>query len=684
MFIRTSLIFITLITIGCGKKTIKETNYSQFSLSNGPSSTQDDFLIGAGKADITGPVVGLETMGYAAPTPVGAGLQQRLWARAFIIADSTNPNQRVVHVTTDLCFVAQAQKIAVVERLREEFGNLYSFANVMLTATHTHSAPGGLSHHVYYNIPSLGSSPRNHQIVVDGIVDAIRKAHATLTPGSIQMTNSTLLGANINRSELAYEQNPSFERSRHVNSTDKSVTMLKFVSEENGPIGLLHWFGVHAVSLEKDNTLISGDNKGYAAWATEKAMNNQDFVAAFANTNAGDSTPNVDRDVDGDGDWECSANENFACAKSSGEKHAQSALEMFNEVGTNLSGPINFKHRFVDFSNVTVRPEFSGESSNVKTCSPAIGLAMWAGSEEDGPGVLAEGQACGGDSRLANVICKIDMDPCHGKKAVVLPVGQFDPPWVPEVIPTQIFRIGSLAILGVPAEVTTMSGRRLRETVKAVLGQLGVTKVIVNGYANAFTQYLTTREEYQIQHYEGGSTVFGEHSLGAYRQNFHELATAIVNNSELEFGPSPHFLDEPGVVNDGITDKDTKRRGVNYGDKITEVKSTYIKGDLVKLTVVGSNPNANLRHNGSFWNVEKYEEDDNTWRVYANDGDWSTKMSWRKTSILFGLDSEITYTWEIPSDTPTGKYRITFSGKANDKNNGFVDYSGTSKNFVIQ
>ena len=40
--------------------------------------------------------------------------------------------------------------------------------------------------------------------------------------------------------------------------------------------------------------------------------------------------------------------------------------------------------------------------------------------------------------------------------------------WQPNVVDTQLFRIGQLLILAVPGEFTTMSGRRLHEAILKV------------------------------------------------------------------------------------------------------------------------------------------------------------------------------------------------------------------------
>jgi neutral ceramidase len=97
-------------------------------------------------------------------------------------------------------------------------------------------------------------------------------------------------------------------------------------------------------------------------------------------------------------------------------------------------------------------------------------------------------------------------------------------PWVPQVLPIQILRIGSLAIVGLPVEPTTVSGRRLRAAVAQALARAGVDRVVINAYANAYASYVATFEEYQAQLYEGASTLFGQWTLGAFCTELRSLA----------------------------------------------------------------------------------------------------------------------------------------------------------------
>ena len=67
--------------------------------------------------------------------------------------------------------------------------------------------------------------------------------------------------------------------------------------------GSVAWYPVHCTSINNTNSLISGDNKGVAAqfmeeWAVQSSNDGSatvrpDFVAAFGQSNVGDTSPNI-------------------------------------------------------------------------------------------------------------------------------------------------------------------------------------------------------------------------------------------------------------------------------------------------------------------------------------------------------------------------------------------------------
>ena len=73
--------------------------------------------------------------------------------------------------------------------------------------------------------------------------------------------------------------------------------------------------------------------------------------------------------------------------------------------------------------------------------------------------------------------------------------------WQPRIVSTQLALMGDVAIACVPGEFTTMSGRRLRETIRSTVAELGGspdTQVIVAGLCNVYSDYIVTPQEYEV------------------------------------------------------------------------------------------------------------------------------------------------------------------------------------------
>jgi neutral ceramidase len=69
-----------------------------------------------------------------------------------------------------------------------------------------------------------------------------------------------------------------------------------------------------------------------------------------------------------------------------------------------------------------------------------------------------------------------------------------------------VARVGPQTLVALPFEVTTTSGRRIRDSVAARTGNRDVTIV---GLTNGYNSYMATAEEYSVQAYEGSSTLYG-------------------------------------------------------------------------------------------------------------------------------------------------------------------------------
>lgn len=148
------------------------------------SPTGDKYLIGVGRADITGPVVEINFAGYAAVGQTGSGLRQRLYSRAFIVADANKPEDRFVYLILDIQSGDTAVRFGILDGLAalgKEFA-VYGQGNVAVTGTHSHSGPGGWFNYLLPQITSLGFDRQGYQAIVDGALLSIKRAHQSLTP----------------------------------------------------------------------------------------------------------------------------------------------------------------------------------------------------------------------------------------------------------------------------------------------------------------------------------------------------------------------------------------------------------------------------------------------------------------------------------------------------------------------
>ncbi len=645
--------------------------------------SQAQYLIGSGHYDVTGPPADIMMMGYVDPKQTTQGISSRLRSRAFVIVDDANQS-RVVLLTLDETHVYESLIQKLVEKLKFRFGSLYTEKNILAQATHTHSSPGGVSHYTLYSdLSSLGYSEQNFNAIVEGMYQSIVRAHENIAPGKILISRGKLEGLGINRSPEAYLLNPKSERARYSSNTDKDMTVLKFERTDGTEIGLISWFALHATNMKKSNRLISGDNKGYAEYLFEKAKGtnyfmSDTFVAAFPSSNAGDVSPSDGVDSDGNKEWDCDLGDQYKCTERAGMKQYLKARELYDSADEEVTGSLDFRHRFVDFSKVAVKEDFADGKMRF-TCYSALGTSMLAGTE-DGRGVGREGQTCSHPNPVTAPLCLSHF--CHGEKPVVIATGLKQPyPWSPQILPISIIQLGQLALIAVPAEFTTMSGRRTRETIEKILKPIGVRYSVLAGYANGYAGYVATPEEYQRQDYEGASTHFGQWTLPAYQQELSKLATALVEHRGVVSEIAPPDLSSQ--VRDNIPRTpplfDAVPKGAKWGSLKTSPKDAYLRGETVIVEFWSSYPNRNLLTQSSYLEVQKKQLND--WKTIKYDWDFDTKYIWN--TILLN-HSVARIEWNTHLDTEVGTYRILHRGFGKSISSGLSEFSGLSPEFKVK
>ncbi|XP_041877827.1 putative neutral ceramidase C [Corvus kubaryi] len=677
------------------------------------------YLVGVGRADCTGPVAQVPLMGYANPDQVGGGLLSRLYSRAFIVADLED-SKRVVFVSADIGMVSQRLRLEVLKQLQSKYGELYRQDNVILSGTHTHSGPGGYFQYTLFWITSKGLVRPALSSMVNGIVKSIEIAHNSMRKGRLFINRGTVENSQINRSPFSYLKNPASERSRYSSNTDKEMVVLKMADEDGHELGLISWFAVHPVSMNNSNHLVNSDNVGYASYLFEQEKNKGalpgegSFVAAFASSNLGDVSPNtrgpfcVNTGESCDNPQSiCPIGEAAMCmAKGPGSDMFEStriigqniflkAKELYEKASQEVTGPLSSAHQWVNMSNVSME---LNATHTVKTCKPALGHSFAAGTI-DGVGAFNFTQgSVEGDPFWDQIRDQLLGEPsnetkaCHKPKPILFSTGEmtWPHPWHPDIVDVQITAIGSLAILAVPGEFTTMSGRRLREAVKSEFDSHGTPgmNIVIAGLCNVYTHYITTYEEYQVQRYEAASTIYGPHTLSAYIQLFRGLAKAIALNAtqDLPRGPEPPLFNVTSVTLLPSLSAENALAGKTFGDVLEEVRPEYQEREVAEVTFVGANPRNSAENatEHNFLTVERYSNISSSWRVVLNDASWDTRFYWSKGSRG---QSNVTIEWHIPAGTEPGTYRLRYFGHYKKKVSLFrtitVPFEGSSSAFQI-
>ncbi|RYO75280.1 hypothetical protein DL766_003288 [Monosporascus sp. MC13-8B] len=696
----------------------------------------DKYLIGVGKADITGPVVEIGFAGYADTAQKGTGLRQRIHSRAFIIGDPNKPEDRFIYLVLDTQAGDTALRYGILDGLAAlgpEYA-VYGQGNVAVTGTHSHAGPGAWFNYLLPQITSFGFDKQSYQAIVDGAVLSIKRAHESLEEGYLDIGTANITNANVNRSLYAYLANPASERAQYADDVDKEMTVLRFQRASDGKnVGVLTWFPVHGTSIYQNSTHVAGDNKGVAALMFEKAMEGEDsaadgFVAGFSQANVGDTTPNVLGAWCDDGSGEMCSLERSTCAdgKSQSCRGRGSAFEKLDLGITSCyeNGKLQYEGaRSVYDSSDSSRTPIVGSTvksfhfyhdmsfwnfqlengTEVQTCPAALGYSFAAGTS-DGPGAFDFTQGDTGEpdaSPVWTVVKSLLRVPtakqkaCQQPKPILLDPGEQSVPydWAPNIVDVQLLRVGQFVIIVSPSEASTMAGRRWRAAIKAAASEIipDVEPVVVlGGPANTYAHYVTTPEEYRIQRYEGASTLYGQWELPAYINltvsNVRHLADDATGSPAP--GPSPPDNRDNSLSFITPVVLDAAPLGRSFGDCTRQpAATTYARGAVVNATFVGANPRNNLRLGGTFAAVEKRRGasggGNEEWVRVRDDSDWFLVYAWKRTNTLLG-HSEVTVSWETEPDAEPGTYRLKYYGDAKALVGGKITpFEGTSNSFAL-
>ncbi len=698
------------------------------------ASKKSTMKVGVGKGDITGPITSIST-GYNSLGDLMDGLLMRLNARAFAIQTDGKP---IVYVSAELVHMTESIKPGVLEELHKRGLNQYTEENVMMSATHCHSSTSNTSWYALYDLVNgvPGYDEDSYKIIVKGIADAIEAADKDLAPGSVSVSYGETDIHSYNRSLDAQKWDVDYDASKFKsdldaveNSVDKEMSLFRFKHDKGGDIGCIAFFPSHGTSNGIDNTLVAADHKGYAAYTVEKTMG-KGYVAAFPQNESGDVSPNKPQDEDyhlafqrpADIDKNLDVIENEIVP---GQEEADWALKLLKGgkgiTTIELSPTVKYNYTAIDFSNINVDKKYIGkyhmdydDIDHAKTSEPCIGAGIIAGDEEGAPVDNAKEGAVRHDYKLdenGNVVkTKVDFneidlygleklfDPLWPTAMKILQSDAYDDEQMEKVVclavgnlmqktqPLQIFQIGEVAIAACPFELNTKQGERTRAQLEKTLAKAGVKKVIMSTHSNAYSQYVTTREEYAAQHYEGATCLFGPWSGAALTQELDKLAIDMMNDKHTDKGltlaSEKTALAIPTYAS-VIPPIDTGKPGTLKQD--VDTSKVYKDGERVTAVFEGSSPRhvVTLRLQGSDLIKDNYTY----MAVQKKDGDkWVTVRTDTDPYTYIQYDGVVgrtaTVGWLL-RDVDAGQYRLIYNVVTKTGDNSYKAYSVASSTFQV-
>eukprot|EP00644_Phytophthora_capsici_P000479 jgi/Phyca11/540389/estExt2_Genewise1Plus.C_PHYCAscaffold_40889 len=646
------------------------------------------YNIGIGKSDITGPAAEVVMMGFANSSETTAGILNRLYARAFLIEDPAT-NSRIVFVHCDLMSVMQLVHQQVLTELATKYNGVYTEQNVILHATHTHAGPGGTAGYFLYDVSIFGYINENFDKIVSGIMSAIDAAHNSIQSGSIRWNKGEVVKGGKNRSPDAYLANPATERAQYSSDIDTTMRALHFFNDAGKLRGVLAFYPVHPTSLTVANLLISGDNKGYAEFLLEDELDN--VVVGIGITNAGDVSPNL---IDnGDGTFSGEGSTSIESAEIMGKRQYDALSALIKGNSELIQGSVVANLSYIDFSNVTLTgvTATTQDPYAARTCPAVVGQNFAAGTEDGRVlSMFTEGNLqANGLFKAAGAVVKATpqwVQTCqNANKVPLLAVGLMEPvPWVPNILPVQVVKIGQFALAVTNFETTTMAGRRIRSTVKTALAGVGVTEVEVAAISNAYAQYMTTKEEYLTQNYEGASTLFGPNQLAAVQQELTRVAASVADSSvPLDVGPTPLQIDRSSLITlqTGVV-LDSAPLLKSFNSVRTQPSSSYVVGSVASVVFAGAHPKNALTLVSSFCDVQKLSST-GTYTTVLTDAHWDLRYHWERYLIA---ESKNTCEWNIRIGGRTsvaGTYRFVHRGYSKNLLGALTAYEGTSNTFTV-
>ncbi len=605
---------------------------------------------GVGRADIT-PPTGYALGGWTRADRIGTGVQSRLTASVLVLKSG---HRKVALVSADLF----ASPGGLIAEAAKRAGHGFSQKNVLVGATHTHSGPSKFANFKTLNTlaPSIETvtdpltyvsffnpepaDPQLYTFLVERIAIAIRRANRDVGPAAVGWGTKKLLGVTDNRSLEAHLANHGVilepgegevadDPDGYEHTIDPEVSVLRVdrldADGRRMPLGAFSTFADHGTVNNAEYQVYTQDHFGPAIRFFEARMRragrvpkSEPVINVFANADEGDQTAAFD----GRGP---------VAAERVGRAEGKAMFSAWLQAGRGLSATPKLDLRWT-------RTCFCGQqtSDGRVADSPVAGIPFLTGSEENRGPLFDVTHVSFEGMRSATPGYGEAQGHKHG-----IPFATSKDSY-PSAVPLFVLRIADRLLITEPGEASVEAGRRARAAVMAAAKGMGIKGVTLMGLTNEFIQYLVTPEEYDRQHYEGGSTIYGPATGAAVSDSLVELTERMRDGKR---APKPYPFDpRNGVVANG--------RPFGDGSAVASITTQPVAvppGAQAVFKWQGGPSGLDKRLDKRFIAIERRTR--KGWRRVADD---------LGLSIVWTGDAEGNYNvhWQVPRAAKPGRYRI--------------------------
>ncbi len=492
------------------------------------------WLAGAAEIDIT-PPPGYPMAGHSFEGAVGLGVWTRLRAQALYFEDARGVP--LVLVVGDLWAVEPGLVDRVAQRLHEHPGLEHvGREHLVIAATHTHHGPGLFSTARTYSAfaaPEGGHDPGLFEALAGRMAAAIAEAAAARRPARIVQHTVAVPALARNRSVEPFLRNaeanallvanaglpgcrelpielspmPGIDPCHAVSPVLDVLHVIEAspdasAAEARGPtIAVAGFFAMHPTAMPNKTELYHADVFGVATTRAQAQLG--EGVVALFNGAEGDVSPN----------WNPQGRPSTVGL---GQALGDALVAALEEPGRALEGTIEVAFAWRPLANQRFTDADGVEQRTGRRAIP--GKGEFGGAEDGRTRLYDRGWREGQRRRRPR-----DNGQGYKRHALPWPISMVAPPrgMTPRAVPLGVVQLGNLSLVTLPGEHTTIMGQRIGQAVARVRPAATVVRV---GLAGAYLSYLTTPQEYALQHYEGASMLYGEQAGMLVAHHLGELA----------------------------------------------------------------------------------------------------------------------------------------------------------------